>query len=171
MCGRACTWSLPLLLLISTGCARSGETLPLVAAFSDDSIIGQLDVHWAATGAAGEITVQVDVVNRLSEPMYVRVRDLVLVGSRAEVAVGAVIACRARPGTTPDVVRATVAAGDLGTARGIRADRFAVPLSERGRAFYREFLLGQRPGDADAIDAEIAAYAAAPECGAAAAQP
>jgi len=41
-----------------------------------------------------------------------------------------------------------------------------VPLSERGRAFYREFLLRQRPDAAAQIDAELAAYASAPPCGA-----
>ena len=110
------------------------------------------------------MALRIDVHNRLAGPFYLRLRGVHLVGVDAALAADA--ECSVSPGTTTGVVEGAVwvPATQMPAVRGVHVDAFAVPLSERGRAFYREFLLRQRPGDAAAIDAELAAYAAAPPC-------
>jgi hypothetical protein len=145
--------------------------MALIAAFSTDSRVGRLTATWSSTAAAGSgeraqgpVDYRVDVLNQLAEPLFVRLRDFRLLNGGAVLARGAdEVACLAPPGQTAGVLRGTVLAA--GAPDGFEVERFAVPLSERGRSFYREFLLRQRPGDAAAIDAEIAAFAAAPRCG------
>ena len=150
--------------------------MELLAAFSDDTVVGEIDARWTdsgdrrdvATGAAEhKLTFRVDVVNRLADPLYLRLRHFRLLladGPREDST--AEVECALAPGTTPAVLSGAIwVTGEAAAAvRGFQVDALAVPLSERGRAFYREFLLGQRPGAAAAIDAELAAEAAAAPC-------
>jgi hypothetical protein len=163
--------------LVLAGCARGQSSLPLLAAFSDESRVGRITATWVATGlphpatgggpAQRELRYSVDLLNESAEPVFVRLRDFRVLAGTAEAArAGETVACALRPGPNPGVLHGTLWVGDdrLAALNGFDLNRFAVPLSERGRAFYREFLLGQRPGDATAIDAEIATYTSAPAC-------
>jgi hypothetical protein len=160
-----------LVLVVFAGCRRGETGIALIAAFSTDSRVGRLTATWSKTPAAGSgeraeerIDYRVDVRNQLAEPLFVRLRDLRLLDGSAVVGRAAEqVACVAPPGETAGVLRGTVLTA--GTPDGFEVEHFAVPLSERGRSFYREFLLRQRPAAAAAIDAEIAAFAAAPRCG------
>ena len=167
--------ALALVLLASAGCARSESTVELMAPFSDDTEVGQLSAKWIPSGAerthAGvterELIVRVDAVNRLADRLYLRVRGLRLIGPSGPLPAGdAGTECALAPGVTRAVLsgRVWVAEAETDAIRGFQVDRLAVPLSQRGRAFYREFLLSQRPAAAAAIDAELDAYAAAPPC-------
>jgi hypothetical protein len=164
---------LVLALLPLAACARSSGTAELKAAFSDDTVVGALEASWQKDGEAREgngpahrLAFRVDATNRLSAPVYLRLREFRLLGPWGKVGAGGAIDCALAPGTTVGVMRGTVwlPAAQAGSVRGFEVDRFVLPLSERGRAFYREFLLRQRPGDAAEIDAEIGRYAAAPPC-------
>jgi hypothetical protein len=168
------------LVLLCAGCTRSQGTIELLAPFSDDTVVGQITASWHAVGdarggeAAGadvrEVAFHIDATNRLSEPLYLRLRDFRLVaGDGTAAASSATAGCALPPGTTPGVLSGTLSmpAAQASSIRGFRLDHFALPLSERGRAFYREFLLEQRPDQAAAIDTELAVYVSAPACRAA----
>jgi len=171
-------WTVPLLLLlVGVSCSRSSGSIELMPPFSDDTVVGELTASWADNGrqrvadTAGSIQhqvgVRVDARNHLSDPLYIRLQHLRLVGPAGPVeAPEATIACTLAPGLTAGVLegRVWLPASEAGSVRRFEVDHIAVPLSERGRAFYREFLLRQRPGDAAAIDVELAAFAAAPPC-------
>lgn len=169
-------WALVLLLLAGSGCARSAATVELIAAFSDDTVVGELSATWGDTGeeraGAGpnslerKLIFRVDAVNRLSDPLYLRLRDFRLISREGALGAPAAIGCTLAPGATPGVLAGAiwVPARDAQGIRGFEVGRFAVPLSQRGRAFYREFLLRQRPEAAAAIDGELAAYVAAAPC-------
>jgi len=165
------------LLLLLIGCSRSQRTIELKRPFSDDTIVGTLTAQWNETGIARpagvsgaaerEVAFQIDVDNRLTDPLYVRFREAQLVGQGGVIPTAdASVACTLAPGHTADVLHgsAWVPATQAGGVRDFRIKYFVLPLSERGRAFYREFLLGQRPNDAASIDAELQTYAAAAPC-------
>jgi hypothetical protein len=165
-----------LLVLLCAGCTRSGGTVELLAPFSDDSVVGQLTASWHETGnvraesasepGAREVAFRVDALNRLSDPLYLRLRDFRLTaGDGTSARSAATIECALAPGSTPAVLSGTLwmPSTERATIRGFRLDHFALPLSERGRAFYREFLL-QQGREAAAIDAELAVSTAAPVC-------
>jgi len=165
-----------LLVLLCAGCARSGGSVELLAPFSDDSVVGQLTASWHETGnvraesagepGAREVAFRVDALNRLSDPLYLRLGDFRLTAADGtSAASAATIACALAPGATPAVLSGTLwmPAVEGAAIRGFRLDHFALPLSRLGRAFYREFLL-QQGREAAAIDAEMAAYGAAPGC-------
>jgi len=173
---RRCAW-LVATLLACAGCTRSSGSVELLAAFSDDSVVGQLTARWDESGEerAGatpdgrdcKMTFHVDALNRLSDRLYLRLRDFRLIGRDGTHGAGeAGVECALAPGTTDRVLAGVswVPCNEAGAIRGFRVDHFAVPLSERGQSFYREFLRRQRPTDSAAIDAEIAAFAAAPTC-------
>ncbi len=171
--------ALALVLLAGAGCARSESSVELMAPFSDDTKVGQLTARWMASGEertnAGvterAVIVRIDAVNRLADRLYLRLRGLRLLGPSGPLPAGAAgVGCTLAPGLTRAVLsgRVWVAAAEANAIRGVHVEHFAVPLSERGRAFYREFLLRQRPAaTAAAVDAELDAYAAAPPCHAA----
>ena len=163
------------MLLAGGGCARLDQTVELKPAFSDDTVVGQLRPTWTVSGEERDtdsgrqrrLILRVDAINRLAEPVYLRLSGLRLVDPGAPIPADAARAeCALPPGTTDGVLQAIVwtPVAHLDDIRGVEVDYFAVPLSQRGRAFYREFLLQQRPTDAAAIDAVIATYAAAPVC-------
>jgi hypothetical protein len=167
------------LALGCAACSRSSGSMELLAPFSDDTVVGRITARWTDSGqtrggdpAAAErrLTFRVDAVNRLSDRLYLRLRHFRLLaadGPREDAE--ASVECTLAPGATPGVLSGGVwiAAGQATAVRGFHVDYLSVPLSERGRAFYREFLLRQRPNAVPAIDAELAAEAAAPPCRAA----
>ena len=170
-------WVALLVLLAAAGCKRSSGSIDLMPPFSDDTVVGQLTATWVDTGRERtsdtqgsrqhQVSVRIDARNRLSDPLYIRLRNLRLIATGGPVAAPeATAACTLAPGITTGVVKGRVwlPASEADSVRSFEIDHVAVPLSERGRAFYREFLLRQRPNDAAAIDAELAAFAAAPAC-------
>lgn len=163
--------------MVVAGCTRTERTIELKPAFSDDTIVGALTVRWMQTGAdrpsgatgapEREVQYEIDALNRLADPVFVRITDVQLVGQGGAIGTGqAPIACALEPGPTAKVVRGSVwvPATQASGVRDARLKYVALPLSERGRAFQREFLLRQRPGAAAAIDAELDTYAGAPTC-------
>lgn len=165
------------LLALWLGCSRSERTIELKAPFSDDTVVGLLTARWRETGverpagmngaAEREVAFTVDVDNRLADPLYVRLGDAQLIGQGGTIPTAdAGVSCALAPGRTSDVLHgsAWVPAPQAAGVRDFRVRYFVLPLSERGRAFYREFLLGQRPNDAAAIDAEVQTYLNAPPC-------
>jgi hypothetical protein len=162
------------LLALLAGCTRSEQTIDLMAAFSDDTIVGHLEASWhTAEERTGEnvaeraVTVRVDAVNLLADRLYLRLGGLRLIGPNGPIALDqAPPACAVPARGTRTVLHATawVPAEDASGIRGLEVEQLAVPLSERGRAFYREFLLRKRGGPVSTIDAELDTYAAAPPC-------
>lgn len=160
-------------IVAAGGCQRGQPELPLIAAFSVETEVGRLRPAWHETGATRpgpngverEIAYRVDAHNALSDRVYLRLGGVRLLGGGAVVGRDErVRECALAPGETEAVLSGTVWVG-AAPPDGIEVDRIAVPLSERGRAFYREFLIAQRPGDQAAIDAEIAAKSNVPACG------
>lgn len=162
------------LLALSAGCTRSEQTIDLKAAFSDDTIVGHLAATWhTAEERTGEnvaeraVTVRVDAVNLLADRLYLRLGGLRLIGPNRPIALDQTHSeCAVPANGTSTVLQATawVPAADASAIRGIEVEQLTVPLSERGRAFYREFLLRKRGGPVTTIEAELDSYAAAPPC-------
>lgn len=162
------------LLALSAGCTRSEQTIDLKAAFSDDTIVGRLAATWhpaeertSGTVAERAVTVRVDAVNLLADRLYLRLDGLRLIGPNGPTGLDQAhseCAVPANGRSTVLQVTAWVPAAQASGIRGIAIEQLAVPLSERGRAFYREFLLRKRGGPVATIDAELDTYAAAPPC-------
>ncbi|MGH7789565.1 MAG: hypothetical protein ACRERC_22025 [Candidatus Binatia bacterium] len=157
--------------LALAACARSERTVDLIAAFSNDSRLGTVTAHWEGTGAAHggrrALRYRLDLDNQLAEGLFVRLGGFRLTGVDELAPDGASVACIAPPGRTADVLAGLLwlDGEQWDDIDSFEVERFALPLSDRGRAFYREFKLRQLPGQEAAIDAEIAAAAAAPPCG------
>jgi hypothetical protein len=177
------SWLILVVAVASAGCSRDGNKVILTPPFNDGTKIGEVSAQWENTGeerafADGrkldmpEVRFQyrVNVRNRLQDKVFVRLGGFRLVNEAgSEMGKSAArIECVLSVGDTPGLLR-----GDVWVpARGVRdvsgfgVTHFAVPLSERGRALYREWALQGRKSDAAAVDAEIGAYAAAPACAA-----
>lgn len=170
-----------MLALATAGCTREREGLALTAPFDRAAVVGYVTATWHATDeerafknatrlAQPEVRVQyrLDVESDLAAKAYLRLEDVALVDASG-LALGTdtqQVACTIGSGITAGIL-----AGDIWVARDalprisdVRVSHHVVPLHERGRALYREWLLQGRPRDAAAIDAEIAHYAAAPDC-------
>jgi hypothetical protein len=111
---------------------------------------------------------RVDVHNRLDAKLYLQLGKLELLdddrlslGSAADE-----VKCTLGPGKTEALLQGSVWVTKRSAAKvtGFRVYHFGVPLSDRGRAMYREWLLQGRPEEGAAIDAELARYASAPPC-------
>jgi hypothetical protein len=164
------------LALQCTGCTRSSGRMELLAAFSDDTVVGELSATWTDATAADrsappgrQVHVRVQGVNRLADRLYVELREFRLVTADGNAVVVGNAACALAPQASGVVLEgeAWLTGSANNSVRGFRVDPLAVPLSDRGVAFYREFLLAQRPGAEADIDRVLAAYAAAPRCRAA----
>jgi hypothetical protein len=169
------------LLGIALGCSRDSREVLLTAPFNDDTEIGRATAVWQSTGeerafAGGarlkepEIRFQyrVDVKNEMEHPIFVRLGGFELLSEdglalgRDDASIECTVGSRGAQGVlSGSVWVAKHAASKIGR---FRLGHFAVPLNERGRALYREFLLTTRPGEAQAIEAELAGYAAAKGC-------
>jgi hypothetical protein len=150
--------------------------MELLAAFSDDTVVGELNATWTdapppngSTHTGRRVHVRVQASNHLADRLYVELREFRLLTADGNAAVVGNAACALAPQASDVVLEGDVSlpGGASNSVRGFRVDPLAVPLSDRGVAFYREFLLAQRPGAAADIDRVLAAYAAAPPCRAA----
>jgi hypothetical protein len=157
------------------GCTRSGGRMELMAAFSDDTVVGELSATWTDATASDrsaqpgrQVHVRVQVSNRLADRLYVELREFRLLTADGNTVTVGSAACALAPHAIGVMLERDVLfpANAGNSVRGFRVDPLAVPLSERGRAFYREFLLAQQPGSADHIDSVLAGYAASPPCAA-----
>jgi hypothetical protein len=143
--------------------------VPILAAFSDETVVARVLVGWEVSGAGpveGQRAVRwaVTVDNHLADRLFVRLDGLRLVGAAGAVALEGQVACTVGPGRSvmgQGIVHAPAALVD--GLRTFAVQPFGLPLGARGRAFYREFRLAQG-AEAGAVDAEIAAMAAAPAC-------
>jgi hypothetical protein len=169
------------LVALAFGCWRDSNGVVLSAPFNDATEIGRVTAVWKNTGEqrsfaggtrlkAAEVRFQyrVDVKNELDEPLYVRLGAFELVGEdglslgRDETVRRCAVAASAEEAVLEGSV--WVAQSAAKQVESFRLRRFAVPLSERGRALYREWLLQRRPGQQARIDATLAAHARAPGC-------
>jgi hypothetical protein len=171
---------LPLALSLA-GCSRRSDEIRLTAPFNEETEVGEVTAVWRASGeertfAGGarlkepqvELRYRVDVRNRLEDPLFVRLGSFELLDEDG-LALGddrKSVECASRPGLNAATLSGSVwvAKRDAQRIRAFRVRHFAVPLSERGRALYREYLLERRPGEEAKIDAELNGYAAAPPC-------
>jgi hypothetical protein len=169
------------LLLAVAGCNRDEGKVILKPPFDAKAKVGEVTATWQATGeerafAEGRklpapqvrLQYQVNVQNRLSEKMFVRLSDFRLTDkSGVELGKDAARAdCVLRVGDSNGVLRGEVwvskdAADDVSE---FAINHFVVPLSEIGLGHYREWVLQGRKGDEASVDAEIVSYAAAPAC-------
>ena len=163
------------------GCSRSSDGLSLIAPFNEETKLGELTAVWKQTGEEREfahavrlkepeveVQFRVDVSNEMNDPIFVRLTDFVL-QSKDGLALATEqhkVECTIPPGRTQGVLYGSVWVTKRSAEQAGRFDlgRFAVPLSERGRGLYRQWLLERRPGQEKEIDAELQAYAAAPAC-------
>lgn len=159
-------------LLFAAGCHRSEPGLFVTAPFNDETKIAKVEAHWQAAGAAspeGEtLHYEVRVANKLADRLFVRLGTFALTDAR-----GTVLASGGdeRSCVVPASADVVVLTGDIALSPGaaarvadFRVSRFGVPLSERGRAIYREFLLQSEKYTEPQVDAEIATYMRAAPC-------
>ena len=176
-------WLLPALALLPVlaACSQGDEGVELTAPFNAETEVADVTAIWTNSGqertTAGEtalkepevrVRYRVDVRNRLKGRLFVHLANFRLMDDQgkelssdtqsAECTVGA--------GTTEGVLDGAVwvPKSAIDKTKEFRVDHFSVPLSARGRALYRQYLLERRPGAAAAIDAELARYVAAPPC-------
>lgn len=156
-----------LLLLLNASCRRAEQGTFVTAPFNDATRLARVDARWQVTPTG--LHFQILVENRLADRLFVRLaqpsfRDAD--GNRlggSDAGRGCVLA----PHASDLVLDGDVAlsAADANRVASFDVERFGVPLSDRGRGIYREFLLQQRVRTPAAIDEELARYAAAPPCG------
>jgi hypothetical protein len=162
-------------------CSHGDEGVELTAPFNAETEVADVTAIWTNTGQertppaenalkAPEVRFRyrVDVRNRLKGRLFVHLANFRLMDGRGEeISRDTQSAeCTVGPGTTEGVLDGAlwVPKAAFGEAKEFRVDHFSVPLSVRGRALYRQYLLERRPGETAAIDAELARYAAAPPC-------
>lgn len=166
--------SLLVVLALSAGCARSEpraeQVTELKPVFSDETVVGELRSTWQAGSESGDgqgvLRLRIAAVNQLADGLYLRLRDVQVLGPNGALPVAASVEGCILPGNArlPLIEAAVVMpAADAAAVSGVAVDSLAVPLSERGRAFHREFLRRRR-ATLEEIDAELDAYAAAPPC-------
>ena len=172
---------LPVALLLA--CSGDPNRVVLAAPFDARAKLAEVTAVWTNTGEERtfaeaarveerEVRFQyrVNARNRMQDRLYVRLGGFQLAAADGLV-LGqdrAGIECTLDTGTTEGVLTGSVwlPKSKVEKVRRFRVSHFAVPLNERGRALYREWLLKKRPEQRAAIDAEIAAYTAAPPCAA-----
>lgn len=163
-------------------CSRDSGGVLLTPPFNDATEIGRVTAVWENTGeerAFADATrlkepevrfqYRVDVKNDMDHPMFVRLGGFQLLSKeglevgRENSNVECIVGTRGAQGALSGSV--WVAKHSADRVGSFQIGHVAVPLNDRGRALYREFLLSTRPEEAQAIDAEIAGYAAAKGCG------
>jgi hypothetical protein len=168
-------------LLVPGACSRGENGLPLVAPFNSETRIGTVRAVWSVTArerafADGvrlaererEVQYRVDVESRLEDKVYVRLATFRLLDEKGIVVAESPLSveCTLGSGRTRGVMTNSVwvPAGSVERIARFGIHSLAVPLGERGRAIYREWLLQSRPGSEREVDAELARQAAAPPC-------
>jgi hypothetical protein len=172
-----------LTILPSLGCRSESSHLSLVAPFNEHAKIGEVTATWVASGeertfAGGarlrqpemRFQYRVQVRNLLQDKLYVELADFQLTDAQ-----GMELAADSRRSECVLAAEGSAVslAGEIWLPRrskeriaGFEVRRFAAPLSERGRALYREWLLQGRPRDTAEVDKRFSVYAGAPQCGA-----
>jgi len=157
-----------LCLVATLGCHRGAPSgvLAVRPPFSERAEVLWLWPRWQARG--DEIELVFDGENRLHTPLYVRLAQPRLLDGEGRVVArdGARLECRLMPGRTPALLRRllTRPVADGGTIAGAAVDALAIPLADPGRSLYREWAWLRRPREVQAIDTELRAYDALPEC-------
>lgn len=159
-----------LLTLLLAACRGREDGLFIVAPFNDETKIAAVQASWRPigdpSGAPDRVSYEVRVENRLADRLYVRLEDFALKDAAGRtIARGQTKrACVLAPHAAQVVLK-----GELSLPPGVGiaafdVARFGVPLSERGRGIYREFVLQSPVKTPAAVDAEIAAYMSAEPC-------
>jgi len=162
------------------GCRRDEGAVLLAPPYADDKI-GDVSAVWSDTGeerafAEGRrldgpevrFRYRVDVRNRLEEKVFLRLEEFNLIAADG-VAIAkdpARVECALNAGRTTGVLSGEiwVPKRRVQEVRSFRIGHLSVPLGDRARAAYREWLLKGRPGATTEVDAEIGRYAAVPAC-------
>jgi len=170
-----------LMLVFLVGCRRDTSKIDLVAPFDDGRVLAEVRATWSPgaekrTFAGGRrlketeqrFQYKVDVRNRQSDKLLVRLDTFALIDKagleigRDETRVECVLSADGADALlSGEVWLPERAAKDV---HGFAVGHSAVPLDDKGRAFYRDWLLKGRPGATAEVDAEIARDAAAPAC-------
>jgi len=168
-------------LILLAGCWRDSNRVYVTAPFNQETELADLSATWQNTGeersfagssrldeAEVRFQYKVDVRNRLEHKLYLELGKFELLDDDrlALASADEAVKCVLGGGNTEAVLEGSlwVPKRSAKKVTGFRLERFGVPLSDRGRAMYREWLLQSRPEEAAAIDAELAGYAAAPPC-------
>jgi hypothetical protein len=168
-------------LLVLAGCWGDSSGVYVTAPFNEKTELAEVSAVWKNTGeervfaeasrldeAQVRFQYRVDVENRLDDKLYLDLGKLELLDEEGLSLGGDTteVKCVLGAGRSEAVLQGNVWVDKrlAKTVEGFRVDRFGVPLSDRGRAMYREWLLQGRPGEAAKIDAELAVYAGAPAC-------
>ncbi len=168
------------MLVAFAGCHRSPDGLPLTAPGEDDRL-GTVSATWQQTkdvrGFANAVRLdepevlfryRVDVQNEGDEKLFVRLDRFELVDAAGMTVAAAAdtVECTLGAGTAEGTLAGDVwvRKRDAERVRDFRIRRFAAALGDDGRAQYRAWLLQGRPGEAAAIDQEIARQAGAKSC-------
>lgn len=167
--------------LLFGGCRGDSNGVYVSAPFNEKTELAELSAVWRNTGEERTFAdasrldepqvrfqYKVDARNRLEDQLYLRLGGFELVDEDGLSIgnAGEEVKCVLGAGKTEALLEGSVwvAKRSTGQVAGFRLDRFGVPLSDRGRAMYREWLLQSRPEEGGAIDAELARYASAPPC-------
>ena len=147
--------------------------MAVTAPFNEETTIATVMASWetqpAAAGASEEnVHFVARVSNRLADRLYVRLDNFELTDASGAPVVSSPLRRGCIVAANADSV---VLSGDLRLRRGsaariagFRVERFGVPLSERGRSIYREFLLQSEKFTAAQVDGEIQGYLNAESC-------
>jgi len=158
---------------LTASCHRGGERLYVTAPFNDEVRIADVTAEWRSVpggddAAEDHLSFAVHVENRLADRLYVRLEGLALLDAAGKPLAappeerGCVVAAKAT--ATPLSGMVDVAPAGAAAITSFRVHRFGVPLSERGRGIYREFLLQSQKFTAAEVDAEIDGYLRSPDC-------
>jgi len=156
-----------LLLLATASCRRAEQGTFVTAPFNDATRLARIDARWQVTPTG--LHFQIRVENRLADRLFVRLAQPSFRDADGNRLGGSDVAreCVLPPHSSGLVLDGDVplSAADANRVAWFDVERFGVPLSDRGRGIYREFLLQQRVRSPTEIDAELTGYAAAPPCG------
>jgi hypothetical protein len=170
-----------LTVLLLAACSHDKEGVELVAPFDGGGSLGRVTAVWSKSGKdrafAGGVRLKesevrfqyrVDVRSRYRDKLFVEVGNFQLVDANG-LALGSdttTTSCILPDGTLQGILSGEVwLPRRLGErVKAFRVAHLAVPLGDRERKQYREWLLRGRPDGGGEVDAKIATYAAAPPC-------
>ncbi len=103
--------------------------------------------------------------SRMEGPLAFEIEGLALADAAGEIGAGARLdtRCRLKGGGRVVLLRRELTSPPNGALR-VRGSVRAIPIEDPGRAMYREWAWLRRPREVQAIDRELAALTALPEC-------